>query len=80
VALPFTSAGVTNALLDVDCFMMAISENASFESACKTVYLNRAPQVKNHVEIGRQIRSSFLQGSDKSVKLPIIQDLKVLTD
>jgi 2-polyprenyl-6-methoxyphenol hydroxylase-like FAD-dependent oxidoreductase len=80
VALPFTSAGVTNALLDVDCFMKAISENASFESACKTVYLNRAPQVKNHVEIGRQIRSSFLQGSDQSVKLPIIQDLKVLTD
>ena len=80
VALPFTSAGVTNALLDVDCFMKAISENPSFESACKTVYLNRAPQVKNHVEIGRQIRSSFLQGSDKSVKLPIIQDLKVLTD
>jgi 2-polyprenyl-6-methoxyphenol hydroxylase-like FAD-dependent oxidoreductase len=80
VALPFTSAGVTNALLDVDCFMKAISENPSFEYACKTVYLNRAPQVKNHVEIGRQIRSSFLQGSDQSVKLPIIQDLKVLAD
>ena len=78
VALPFTSAGVTNALLDVDCFMNAIAEDSSFESACKSVYFRRAPQVRNHVEIGREIRSSFLQGSDRSVKLPIIQDLKVL--
>jgi 2-polyprenyl-6-methoxyphenol hydroxylase-like FAD-dependent oxidoreductase len=78
VALPFTSAGVTNALLDVDCFMNAIAEDSSFESACKSVYFRRAPEVRNHVEIGREIRSSFLQGSDRSVKLPIIQDLKVL--
>ncbi|MFN5620571.1 MAG: FAD-dependent oxidoreductase [Flavobacteriales bacterium] len=78
VALPFTSAGVTNALLDVDCFMNALNEGLAFEEICQRVYNQRAPQVRNHVEIGREIRSSFLQGSDRSVKLPIIQDLKVL--
>jgi 2-polyprenyl-6-methoxyphenol hydroxylase-like FAD-dependent oxidoreductase len=78
VALPFTSAGVTNALLDVDCFMQAIAEETTFESVCKRVYTQRSPQVKNHIAIGREIRASFLQGSDQSVKLPIIQDMKVL--
>ena len=78
VALPFTSAGVTNALLDVDCFMQALAEEGTFGDICNRLYTLRAPQVKNHITIGREIRSSFLQGSDQCFKLPIIQDMKVL--
>lgn len=80
VALPFTSAGVTNALLDVDCLVGLLSSQMDFESICQTLYAKRAKHVKNHVKAGREIRASFLQGSDKSVKLPIIQDMKVLSD
>jgi len=80
VALPFTSAGVTNALLDVDCLVHLLEEETEFETVCKKLYEQRASSVKNHVKMGREIRASFLQGSDQSVKLPIIQDMKVLSD
>jgi 2-polyprenyl-6-methoxyphenol hydroxylase-like FAD-dependent oxidoreductase len=80
VALPFTSAGVTNALLDVDCLVSLLSIESDFETICQKLYEQRAIHVKNHVKMGREIRSSFLQGADRSVKLPIIQDMKVLSD
>lgn len=80
VALPFTSAGVANALLDVNCFMQALGETTDFETICKTMYITRGPHLKNHVAMGREIRASFLQGSDKSVKLPLIKDMAVLAD
>jgi 2-polyprenyl-6-methoxyphenol hydroxylase-like FAD-dependent oxidoreductase len=78
VALPFTSAGVTNALLDVDCFMHLIDETNDFQLICERIYALRGPQVKNHVVMGREIRASFLKGSDQSVKLPLIKDMHVL--
>jgi 2-polyprenyl-6-methoxyphenol hydroxylase-like FAD-dependent oxidoreductase len=80
VALPFTSAGVTNALLDVDCFMQALSETKDFETICRMMHTTRSPHVKNHVSMGREIRASFLQGSDSSVKLPLIKDMAELAD
>ncbi len=80
VALPFTSAGVTNALLDVDCLVNLLAEESDFERVCKQLYKQRASSVQNHVKMGREIRASFLQGSDQSVKLPIIQDMSVLSE
>jgi 2-polyprenyl-6-methoxyphenol hydroxylase-like FAD-dependent oxidoreductase len=80
VALPFTSAGVTNALLDVDCFMNLLEESNDFELIAKKLYAVRSPQVKNHVAMGREIRASFLKGADQSVKLPLIKDMRVLTE
>ena len=80
VALPFTSAGVTNALLDVDCLVSLFSVESDFKKICQKLYEQRASHVRNHVKMGREIRASFLQGSDQSVKLPIIQDMKVLSE
>ncbi len=80
VALPFTSAGVTNALLDVDCLVSLLAQESDFKIVCRMLYEQRALHVQNHVKMGREIRTSFLQGSDQSVKLPIIQDMNVLTE
>lgn len=78
IALPFTSAGVTNALLDVDCFMTLLEKGLEFSQLCASLYSIRAPQVRNHLAKGREIRESFLKGSDRSIKLPLIQDMSEL--
>jgi 2-polyprenyl-6-methoxyphenol hydroxylase-like FAD-dependent oxidoreductase len=78
VALPFTSAGVTNALLDVDALTALWKDGVAFQDVCETLYRNRSQSIRGHVEIGRQIRSSFLKGAASEVRLPLIQDLSVL--
>lgn len=78
LALPFTSAGVTNALLDVDCLMRLWENQNNLHSVFDQFYRLRSPHIKGHIETGRQIRSSFFKGSAKEVRLPLIQDLAVL--
>ena len=78
LALPFTSAGVTNALLDVDCLMSLWDEEKEMEDMFRKFHMLRSPHIKGHVEMGRQIRASFLKGAGKEVRLPLIKDLKVL--
>jgi 2-polyprenyl-6-methoxyphenol hydroxylase-like FAD-dependent oxidoreductase len=78
VALPFTSAGVTNALLDVDCLVDLLQSDLSMEQVFHDFYKTRSLHVKGHIETGRQIRSSFLKGAGTEVKLPLIQDLDTL--
>jgi 2-polyprenyl-6-methoxyphenol hydroxylase-like FAD-dependent oxidoreductase len=79
VALPFTSAGVTNALLDVDCLMSLSRDGEDLENAFGSFYQMRASHVNSHIEMGRQIRSSFLKGASVEVKLPLIRDLEAMT-
>jgi hypothetical protein len=78
LALPFTSAGVTNALLDVDALTALWKDGVAFQYVCETLYQNRSQSIRGHVEMGRQIRSSFLKGAASEVRLPLIQDLSVL--
>jgi len=78
VALPFTSAGVTNALLDVDCLISLWDEESNLEKVFHQFYQLRSRYVKGHIETGRQIRSSFLKGAAREVRLPLIQDLSLL--
>jgi 2-polyprenyl-6-methoxyphenol hydroxylase-like FAD-dependent oxidoreductase len=78
VALPFTSAGVTNALLDVDCLMKLWEKEDNLQTVFGQFYNQRSPHIKGHIETGRQIRSSFFKGSANEVRLPLIQDLSVL--
>lgn len=79
VALPFTSAGVTNALLDVDCLMSLSKDGEDLENAFGSFYQMRASHVNSHIDMGRQIRSSFLKGASVEVKLPLIRDLDAMT-
>jgi 2-polyprenyl-6-methoxyphenol hydroxylase-like FAD-dependent oxidoreductase len=78
LALPFTSAGVTNALLDVDCLISMWDSEADLPALFDKFYKLRSPHIQGHIEMGRQIRSSFLKGAGNEVRLPLIKDLEVL--
>ena len=72
LALPFTSAGVGNALLDAACFSHELLSGKDFENACTEFYKLRAPIVGGHVLNGRKIRESFMRGSREGVLVPLV--------
>jgi 2-polyprenyl-6-methoxyphenol hydroxylase-like FAD-dependent oxidoreductase len=72
LALPFTSTGVGNALLDAECLTAAISSSADFTEACESFYRQRSSIVGGHVEAGRQIRESFMQGTRHGIRVPLV--------
>ena len=72
LALPFTSAGVANALQDVKCLISMLEKENNLENIFKNYYIRRAPEVLEHTITGRRIRTGFLEGSDKQVVLPMV--------
>jgi 2-polyprenyl-6-methoxyphenol hydroxylase-like FAD-dependent oxidoreductase len=80
LALPFTSAGVTNALLDVDCLIRLWTDEIEVNNLFTEFYNHRSTHIQGHVEMGRLIRSSFLKGAAVETRLPLIQDLSVLSN
>mgnify|MGYP003335807095 CR=1 FL=1 len=72
LALPFTSAGVGNALLDAACLSSELISGKGFEDACKDFYKQRAPIVGGHVLTGRKIRESFMRGSAQGILIPLV--------
>ena len=77
VALPFTSAGTTNALLDASKMAeLLINNKESFEDTCRKFYEARSKQLKEHIELGREIKNNFLNVSNAEVTLPLITQLK----
>lgn len=76
VALPFTSAGTTNALLDASKMAeLLINKQSTFEDTCTAFYEARSKQLKEHIELGREIKRNFLNVSEE-VTLPLITQLK----
>jgi 2-polyprenyl-6-methoxyphenol hydroxylase-like FAD-dependent oxidoreductase len=76
VALPFTSAGTTNALLDANKMAeLLINKHSTFEDTCHAFYEARSKQLKEHIELGREIKRNFLNVSEE-VTLPLITQLK----
>jgi 2-polyprenyl-6-methoxyphenol hydroxylase-like FAD-dependent oxidoreductase/predicted DsbA family dithiol-disulfide isomerase len=76
VALPFTSAGTTNALLDASKMAeLLINNKSTFEETCHKFYEARATQLKEHINLGREIKDNFLNASDAKVTLPLITQL-----
>jgi 2-polyprenyl-6-methoxyphenol hydroxylase-like FAD-dependent oxidoreductase len=77
VALPFTSAGTTNALQDAYTLAGLISIGMDFQIAGKKYYAVRAPLVAEHIEFGRSIKQDFLNPGNESEKpkIPLIQNL-----
>lgn len=77
VALPFTSAGTTNALIDAHKMAELLLENANnFDIVCNTFYNDRAKQLNEHINLGREIKNNFLNASKGKIKLPLIKQLK----
>lgn len=75
LALPFTSAGITNALVDAKCFSELFLSDKPFDEVCNTLYQQRAKDLNEHVVLGRQIQADFLNPKNDTFKIPLIKNL-----
>lgn len=76
LALPFTSAGTTNALYDAEKLANCLDENKSFEDAFISFYNQRALSVKEHLELGRKLQQNFINPAlveDDDIEIPLIK-------
>ncbi|RAJ33443.1 FAD-dependent oxidoreductase [Pedobacter cryoconitis] len=71
VALPFTSAGTTNAMLDAKTLSHCLLHYPNLSTAFSAYYQLRAESIKEHVNLGRALRDSFLS-ADASDVIPLI--------
>jgi 2-polyprenyl-6-methoxyphenol hydroxylase-like FAD-dependent oxidoreductase len=74
LALPFTSAGTTNAILDAKIIARAILENEQYDAAFQKYYELRSQQVSQHIILGRELKKLFLNplGNDDDIPVPLI--------
>lgn len=75
-ALPFTSAGTTNAILDAKILATNLSENSDFEKAFNLFYDYRKEDVLQHIKLGRDLKNEFINPSNKSdadITVPLIK-------
>ncbi|MFM2138292.1 MAG: hypothetical protein RJA57_599 [Bacteroidota bacterium] len=74
--LPFTSAGVTNALIDAQTLISCLLESADMETAFRTYYQLRAEDVARHLKLGRDLKRDFLMPvsvNDDDISVPLIR-------
>ena len=75
LALPFTSAGTTNALNDAKVLGELLIEKKQTFAAFKAFYEKRVEVVREHLELGREIKDNFLNhnyASIDDIKVPLI--------
>lgn len=81
LALPFTSAGSSNAISDACYLAEMLKKYGDCENAFQEYYAKRAEIVRGHVEQGRQLKQAFLNPekySERSFLLPLIKrEMKV---
>jgi predicted DsbA family dithiol-disulfide isomerase len=64
VALPFTSAGTTNAILDARTLAINLAESGdNYEQAFADYYSSRVEDLVEHLTLGRELKNSFLYPS-----------------
>ena len=76
LALPFTSAGTTNALFDAEQLAMCMEETTDYDQAFTSFYNKRIAAVKEHLEMGRNLKHSFLnpqEVADDNIEIPLIK-------
>jgi FAD-dependent urate hydroxylase len=77
VALPFTSAGVANALADSGIIATVLQRhNNNFEAAFSQYYHTRSEELSNHIKQGRMLQTEFLNHNQIKKMIPLIQVLK----
>jgi 2-polyprenyl-6-methoxyphenol hydroxylase-like FAD-dependent oxidoreductase/predicted DsbA family dithiol-disulfide isomerase len=75
LALPFTSAGTTNAFVDAKLLVQLLVNEKNYSDAFNKFYELRAPIVKEHLLLGRKLKAEFLNfhlQNDDKVKVPLI--------
>jgi len=73
VALPFTSAGTTNAMMDAKILTQCLLLYEDDDLAFSAYYRIRAGHVEQHVKLGRELRDAFLDPS-ATLKIPLISN------
>jgi 2-polyprenyl-6-methoxyphenol hydroxylase-like FAD-dependent oxidoreductase/predicted DsbA family dithiol-disulfide isomerase len=74
VALPFTSAGTTNALYDARELAHALENNQNMRLAFNQYYLNRIDMIREHVELGRTLKQNFLNPENtEATEIPLVR-------
>jgi 2-polyprenyl-6-methoxyphenol hydroxylase-like FAD-dependent oxidoreductase/predicted DsbA family dithiol-disulfide isomerase len=80
VALPFTSAGTSDALFDAECLSSAIESEKDFESAFQLFYNNRISSITEHNTHGRRLKQAFLNPNadgKNEFEVPLVDQKKI---
>lgn len=75
LAVPFTSAGTTNALIDAKVLTTWLMNTDDYRTAFTAYYQERAILVKEHTQLGRDIKEKFLHPTpehEDDIKVPLI--------
>lgn len=75
LALPFTSAGTTNALIDAHTLQSLLLEDEDIDAVFKKYYRLRAEHVAKQIQLGRDIKKDFLhpeKRNDDDMVIPLI--------
>ena len=75
LALPFTSAGTTNALMDASVLTHYLSRGIDMNTAFEKYYQKRALPLEAHITQGRMLKQGFLEPlnhSERGFMLPLI--------
>lgn len=75
LALPFTSAGTTNAMVDAKTLAECLVSSEDLETAFRKFYQLRAEEVLKHVHLGRALRNVFLNPmahNDDEIPIPLM--------
>jgi len=78
LALPFTSAGTTNAIYDAQALADCLERHPDLDSAFTHYYQQRIEAVSEHLHWGRQLKHSFLHPQGQSLdalQTPLISKL-----
>jgi len=75
LALPFTSAGTTNAFVDAKLIVELLLSENTCKDAFNKFYELRAPVVEEHLKLGRKLKAEFLNfhlQKNGEIKVPLI--------
>ncbi len=76
LALPFTSAGTTNALMDASSLVKYLIESENIETAFQQYYDERITLINDHLQLGRELKNKFLHTQteiEDEIKIPLIK-------
>jgi 2-polyprenyl-6-methoxyphenol hydroxylase-like FAD-dependent oxidoreductase/predicted DsbA family dithiol-disulfide isomerase len=71
LALPFTSAGTTNAIVDAKALAQNLNAFIDCETAFIKYYASRSGEVAKHVALGRELSNLFLNPGQGDDDLPV---------
>lgn len=76
LALPFTSAGTSDALFDAEQLATCLGEENDIDIAFTNFYKKRIHHITEHLELGRNLKKCFLNPrdvSDDNIEIPLIK-------